>query len=576
MSKDYRQSGIPRYADAAASKAHGATYTPKVLADFVAEEIVRQAVSSMDDSPIRVLDPAVGCGELLVSLLSKLEAVAGCAIEVHGFETDESALCGARERLAKRFPAVPARLEQGSFLSFALERIHSEGLFADAKTSRYGIVIANPPYVRTQVLGATQAQTLASRFGLSGRIDLYHAFILGMSHVLDENGVAGIIVSNRFMTTKSGASVRAALTERLNVLHVWDLGDTKLFDAAVLPAVLLVHGCPTTKRSGRFTSIYETSDEATNTASDPIEALKGEGIVAVQDGRRFDVRHGKLDTGGTSAGVWRVSTKTIDSWLARVERYRWRNFGDVGRVRVGVKTCADKVFIRDDWHTLPEARRPELLRPLTTHHVARQYRALPAAHPREILYPHEISQGHRRAVDLKQYPVSRAYLESHRLTLERRKYVTDAGRAWYELWVPQDPSAWSQPKLVFRDIAEKPAFWIDMTGSVVNGDCYWLRSDTLVEEMAPDDLLWLAAAVGNSTFIERYYDYRFNNKLYSGRRRYATQYVEDFPLPDPNGIPGRAIVEKAKEMFENIHSPRASDNAEELDSMVWQAFDLSR
>ena len=562
-----------RYARAPASKTHGATYTPKALADFVAREVVRQARLT-DGGLIRVLDPAVGDGELLVSLLEQLKPHR-LTIELHGFETDGDAFLAARDRLARQCCDASVQIEHGSFLSFVLDRFREvEDLFATASVPRYDIVIANPPYVRTQIMGSSQAQRLAQLFNLSGRVDLYHAFILGMSRLLADTGVAGIIVSNRFMTTKSGASVRAALTERFDVLHAWDLGDTKLFDAAVLPAVLLARGGgAVARRSTRFTSIYQTNNTATTTAAGPIEALKKKGVVAVDDGRRFMVRHGELDTGGTSNGVWRIATKTIDSWLAKVEHHRWRTFGQVGKVRVGVKTCADRVFIRDDWCATSDLGPPELLRPLTTHHVARQYRALATSSLREILYPHETCQGRRRAVDLNLYPISRTYLDQHRATLERRRYVMDAGRAWYEIWVPQDPSAWSSPKLVFRDIAEKPAFWMDFTGSVVNGDCYWLTTDVQAEG-ASDDLLWLAAAIGNSTFIERFYDYRFNNRLYAGRRRFATQYVEEFPLPDPRTAMGRAIIEKAKHLFESIESPRAGSTAEELDSMVWEAFHL--
>ena len=97
--------------------------------------------------------------------------------------------------------------------------------------------------------------------------------------------------------------------------------------------------------------------------------------------------------------------------------------------------------------------------------------------------------------------------------------VLDAGREWFEIWVPQDPDRWVAPKLVFRDISEKPTFWIDTTGGIVNGDCYWLAA----EKAEDTDLLWLACAVANSAFIEEFYDHRFNNKLYSGRRRFITQ-----------------------------------------------------
>ena len=29
-------------------------------------------------------------------------------------------------------------------------------------------------------------------------------------------------------------------------------------------------------------------------------------------------------------------------------------------------------------------------------------------------------------------------------------------------------------KIIFRDIVEHPTFWLDIDGTVVNGDCYWI------------------------------------------------------------------------------------------------------
>ena len=65
-----------------------------------------------------------------------------------------------------------------------------------------------------------------------------------------------------------------------------------LFDAAVLPAVLLVEGRSKHKLgTPAFTSIYQTSKPATATATDPITALAKEGVIEVADGRRFQVQH---------------------------------------------------------------------------------------------------------------------------------------------------------------------------------------------------------------------------------------------------------------------------------------------
>lgn len=85
-------------------------------------------------------------------------------------------------------------------------------------------------------------------------------------------------------------------------------------------------------------------------------------------------------------------------------------------------------------------------------------------------------------------------------------------------------------------------------------------------------MLWLAAAVGNSTFIQHYYDCRFANRLYAGRRRFMTQYVTEFPLPAPDAVPGRALIALARRIYDALpHGPTAALERE-LDRQVWRAF----
>ncbi|MCR4317415.1 MAG: N-6 DNA methylase [Planctomycetes bacterium] len=563
-----------RYANVTDEKTCGVTYTPSILADFVAGKIMETFNGFPKDRQLRVIDPAIGDGELLVSILRKLTTGIGQNIKVCGFETDENAMGVAGSRIGTEFPGIEIDFRLGSFLDFVSDTLDTNGqlsIFGATSVDKYHIVIANPPYVRTQVLGGKRAKLLSKQFGLAGRVDLYYAFILAISRVLDPNGVGGIIVSNRFMTTLSGSPIRKAISERFTVKHIWDFGDTKLFDAAVLPSVLLVNG----KRGNNteaplFTSIYQTSLSADIEAPDVISAVDCEGIVALSDGRRFEVRQGKLESHGASDGIWRISTKKIDHWFKTVEANSWGIFRDIGDVRVGVKTCADKVFISDCWEDMSENYKPELLRTLTTHHIARRFRPLTLDKPRQIVYPHEVVAGSRRPVNLTLYPRTKNYLAERRDILENRKYVIEAGREWYEIWVPQDPNLWELPKLVFRDISEHPMFWIDLEGSIVNGDCYFL----VPRNPAKIDFLWLAAAVGNSTFIERYYDHSFNNKLYAGRRRFITQYVEKFPLPDPYSPAGKDIVAKAKLIYDLTPSMESDRLQLELDAMVSEAFGL--
>ncbi|MEJ1977054.1 MAG: hypothetical protein WDN49_14005 [Acetobacteraceae bacterium] len=131
----------------------------------------------------------------------------------------------------------------------------------------------------------------------------------------------------------------------------------------------------------------------------------------------------------------------------------------------------------------------------------------------------------------------------------------------------------TRPKLVFRDIAQRPTFWLDLDGSVVNGDCYWLTADR------PDDeaLLWLGAARGqldlhrgvSTTAV-------FHNKLYAGRRRFITQYVERFPLPDPATPLAQDIIARAKAIYALAGSQEAAALEAALEPIIWRAFGFGR
>ncbi|MCE2435329.1 MAG: N-6 DNA methylase [Candidatus Latescibacteria bacterium] len=546
-------------------KSTGSHYTPPALAAFVAKEMLKLWQPPENTCDINIFDPALGDGELLLAVLKNLQEM-DLHLSVSGYETNKSEMLAAKKRIKNQFPKVATEFHNRDFLAQSAGYFSQPDLFQRRRPEQFDLVISNPPYVRTQVMGAKKSQDIARQFGLAGRVDLYYAFIIAIAQYIHPEGILGIIVSNRFMTTRSGETVRARIKEMYEIEHIWDLGDTKLFEAAVLPAVLMLKpktsGKP--KRTAKFTSIY-TSDpvkKARNCES-PIEALRSSGYVKTKSNGYFRVLKGELDSGRRSEDIWRITTKESREWLNRVRRNTAATFKDLGKIRVGVKTTADRVFIRSDWDDMPLDKRPELLKDLTTHHIGNPYRS--KTPESKILYPHTILEGKRCAVNLASYPKTKAYLEEHRNQLEGRKYVIEAGREWYEIWVPQDPKAWEKAKIVFRDIAKHPTFWLDIDGTVVNGDCYWISCS---EE---HELTYLALAVGNSSFIECFYDRSFNNKLYAGRRRFMTQYVEQFPLPRIDSAAATQLIKMSKQTFE-CTSDKKTKLMHTVDKLVWKAF----
>ena len=513
------------------TKAGGVHYTPPELAAFVATSAL---ASAGERESLRILDPACGDGALLAAIVDtappslRLDLVVGC-------DTDVEALAAADRRLeGSARPGLRWTLEACDFLAdSASNRLSKESLFGEPSLvslqQPFDVVIANPPYVRTQVLGAQEARRLAEAFDLSGRADLYHAFAVAMTEALTTGGTLALLCSNRFMTTKTGLALRQCMQSRLDVQAVYDLGDTKLFGAAVLPVVVVAKREPS-GGSAQMASIYESpttadpDDEASTVLGALQDGLTGHIRVA---GRTYEIRRGTLRLDPRSTQPW-VLAPDADDWVTQVDDTAAMRFGDVGKIRVGIKTTADSVFIRRDWNALgddePEAG---VLLPLITHHVASKWSASQPVH--RVLYPYDLTKSKRCALDLDTWPRTQRYLLQHRARLEGREYVVAGGRHWWEIWVPQRPSHWAMPKLVFRISAMSPGFFPDRTGAVVNGDCYWL---SLVSER-DEDLGLLMMAVANSSLGSRYYDRVCGNKLYSGRRRYITQYVERFPIPDP-------------------------------------------
>ena len=86
-------------------------------------------------------------------------------------------------------------------------------------------------------------------------------------------------------------------------------------------------------------------------------------------------------------------------------------------------------------------------------------------------------------------------------------------------------------------------------------------------------------AVANSDFSKYFYEIKFNNKLYSGRCRFMTQYVELFPIPNPSNDLSQKIIQLSKKAYQYA---RAEKNEKiqgiekEINDKVWKSFGLNQ
>lgn len=550
----------------------GATFTPRQLSVFLAERLGSYAIHKKN----QVLDPACGEGELLTAIGDVLYANS-INFSLTGYDSNEQYLSYTEERL-KNIGIWESALHHKDFLQ-AIDISDSTGLpslFEENKSelnNSFDIVIANPPYVRTQILGAEQAQILSKKFNLKGRVDLYYPFLIAMTESLKKGGLLGVITSNRYLSTKSGESVRKFLSENYEILELIDLGDTKLFNAAVLPAIFI--GRKKKERipsSAKFIKVYEDSNGYNNDLIS-VKSIyhllnsKKTGYFSV-DGKRYKKTSGVLNYKIASGDCWKMLSIEEAEWVAKIDELAHNRVEDFFKVKVGIKSTADKVFIGDKWDNLKEEKpEDELLKDLISQENIEPWNATDNF-KLKVLYPHISVNGKKQTINIEKYPKAKKYFSKHKERLKSRKYLIDAGRQWFELWVPHRPDLWKFPKLVFPDISTKPRFYFDYGGKIVNGNCYWIVG---AKETDIDKLL-LIQGLANSKLMTKYHDLVFNNKLYSGRRRYFTQYVEKYPLPDINNSIAKEIIEIVKKLNQSNAHNMISELENQLEIKVAESF----
>lgn len=557
----------------------GATFTPRKLADYLSEKILKHLKGT---SEIRILDPACGAGELLISMAYSLSK-SNRDFSLTGFDANADYLSTARKRsllagardcrfvLGDFLEEINLRENQLSLDFGSPESISTVNKFAD-------VIIANPPYVRTQILGSERAQELAKKFNLKGRVDLYYPFLVAMTEILKNGGILGVITSNRYLSTKGGESIRKYLADHYEVIELIDLGDTKLFDAAVLPAIFIgkkkMNKNPGPSNA-RFLKIYEELNGyqgVLRPAEDVFEILgsKGAGYYKVGT-KKYKKSEGILKYDTSSGAPWEMLSDEESQWISVIDQKAAYRISDLFKVRVGIKTTADKVFIHNSWETLGDNQpEEELLKDLISQENIEQW-SLSDKVKLRVLYTHYSEEGKKKTIDIDQYARAKKYLLSHEDQLRGRKYVTNAGRQWFEIWVPQNPELWAMPKLVFPDISAIPRFHFDLEGKLVNGNCYWI----VAEKEEDIEKLLLIQGIANTKLMTRYHDLVFNNKLYSGRRRYLSQYVERYPVPDINSVDAKQITKLAIKLNAEKNIVGVEKLQAQLENSVAKAFGVS-
>lgn len=350
-----------------------------------------------------LLDPGCGDGEFIDAVIAYLRSRSLPVPRIVGVELDPGRAAAARSRF-ERVPEVEIR--ESDFLADGQEL--------------FDFVIGNPPYVPITGLSLEERDRYRLRYrSARGRFDLYVLFFEQALRLLSPRGRLVFITPEKFLYVESAGALRA-LMRRHSIAELHFQCESTFSDLVTYPLVTTLDGA-----LGESSTIVRDRSGECRTVT-----LRGsEGWWAVIQGSGAD------DHSNTLADATR-------------------------RISCGVATGADSVFVVRDAE-LPR----ELLQFSHPTLAGRQIHPDGTVHrTSSLLSPYD---GTGRLLPETALGALGTYLRSpaRRLRLEARTCVER--KPWYAFHdnLPLDDLL--RPKLLCKDITERPFFVTDATGRLV-------------------------------------------------------------------------------------------------------------
>ncbi len=381
---------------------------------------------------------------------------------------------------------------------------------SDWNEGGFDVVLANPPYVRQELIKEIKPGLKATYGDLySGTADLYVFFYYRALQLLKQGGMLSFISSNKWFRAGYGAKLRAHIAATCHVHSITDFGDLPVFESATAYPMIFIAA--------------KTVSPDTVTISTRIGSLEPpypNMLALIQE-------HGQsLPASAMRGSDWALTDASSVAYLDKM-RNAGMPLGQYiqGQIYYGIKTGLNEAFVIDSEKRAEliaaDPRSAELIKPLVMGKDIGKWRV--DYRDRWLIFTN-------RGINIDSYPAIKDYLRQWhtQLTPKPRDWSTEEtwpGRKpgsyrWYEM---QDEVAYymvfTRPKIVFPDITKEPRFAFDTSGAYLGNTGY----------VIPLDDKYLLGVL-NSSAVKHFY-ISISAQVRGGYLRFIRQYVEQIPIP---------------------------------------------
>ena len=344
---------------------------------------------------------------------------------------------------------------------FILWQLYFPRVFRD--NGGFDIAIGNPPYIQLQKtidedtgekLGGQYASMGFKTFAKTG--DIYCLFYEKGYQLLRKDGVLSYITSNKWMRAGYGEKLRGFLAKETNPLVLIDFAGQKVFDSATVDVNIFIFQKSENKHNTVACTIKE---DCTDNLSVYVQQHSNNSDFSVSTGWNIlsnietNIKH-KIESVGIPLKDWDIS------------------------INYGIKTGLNEAFIistqKKNELIAEDPKSAELIRPILRGRDIKRY-FYDFAGLWLINAHNGVRESNTLKVDINEYPAIKQYLDTFYDKLSTR---ADKGDTPYNLRNCAYMNDFFEPKIIFQEIVQSPAFALDYsehffcldTGRIITGE----------------------------------------------------------------------------------------------------------
>lgn len=431
-------------------------------------------------------------------------------------------------------------------------------------TKFFDIVIGNPPYIQIQTMSKSIKDNYKNAgfksFASTG--DIYQLFYEKSLNLLDKNGVASLITSNKWMRAGYGASTREYFYNNANVFKIIDLGAGRFSSATVDVNIIFYGRILQDKIEG------ERLFDAVN-YKDDLEYLNLIRIRTQEVYNRDAEEKTALLYEVVTANLgkeWVIMNKVERSIFEKINKYKALKDWGIS-INRGITTGLNEAFIIDeetkDKLIKEDKKSAELIKPLIRGRDINRYnydfKKLYFINTHNGLKEKNISP-----VNVNKYKAIKKHLDKYYSNLEIRQ---DKGITPYNLRNCTYIEDFEKPKIVYQEICLNASYSFDDKNSFLTNNAYMMIS--------PNYNLKLLLGLLNSKLYWWFFT-KNNVSLGSSGVRMLAMFIEVLPIPKVDKKTEKEIVKLVEKVIEGKKvGIDTRELEEEIDKIVYELYNLN-